>query len=211
MKTIQTNVYQFSELSNEAKEIAINEFRNEGIDTSFIYDDAYKTVKQFHEIFGTKEGNNSWLDVRCNNFEDNVCNLTGIRLRTYIINNFGSQLYKGKYYSLWSKTEKSYKHYTEGYPVLKTRYSKCIFWHSCVLTGMCYDESLLQPIYEFIENYKEKSDYYSYMDIETLMNDCFESLTKDVESEVDAQSSDECIIDTLEANDYEFTEDGKRY
>ena len=109
------------------------------------------------------------------------------------------------------QTEKSYKYYKDGYPVLKSRHSKVILDNCCVLTGVCYDNSLLQPIYDFLERYNEKKDYYLYMDFQTLLNDCFESLEKDVKDEEDAQYKDDVISENIEANEYEFTADGRRF
>lgn len=211
MKTIRTKVYSFSELNEAAQQKAINNYRNNGIDTDYIYDDAHNTVKQFNNLFGTKESGRSWLDINTGHIDDNILNLKGLRLRTYIINNFGHKLYKGKYFSLWSKTEKSYKYYKEGFPVLKSRYSKVLFDNCCVLTGVCYDNSILQPVYDFIENYKGKADYYSYMDFETLMNDCIAELGKDIESEIDGINEDAHIAELLQNNDQEYTKDGKEF
>lgn len=210
-RTIRTKVYKFNELTEDAKQKAIEKFRNNGIDTDFIYDEAEKTVKEFHKLFRTKADGRSWLDVYTGHIDDNIMNLKGLRLRTYILNKFGHGLYKGKYFSLWSKTEKSYKHYKNGYPVLKSRRSKVIVDNCCTLTGVCYDDSILQPIYDFIDNYKQKADYYSYMDFETLMNDCFSELSKDIENEVEAMNEDGEIAETIQANEYEFTADGRRF
>lgn len=80
-----------------------------------------------------------------------------------------------------------------------------------MLTGVCYDEDILQPVYDLIERYNEKKDYYSYMDFETLINDCFSSLEKSVEDEEDANYTDEAITESLENNDDEYTKDGERY
>ena len=209
MKTIRTKIYEFSELTPDAKEKAIDQLRY-SFPTDHVYDEAQKTVEAFHELFGTKSGSRSWLDCNSGHIDDNIMNLKGLRLRTWIINNFGKELYKGKYFSLWSKTEKSYKHYKEGYPVLKSRYSKVLFDNSCVLTGVCYDMSLLQPVYDFLDNYHVKVDYYSYMDLETLFNDCFSELEKDIDSEVQVMTDDEYVIEQIEANEYEFFKDGTR-
>ena len=211
MRTVRTKVYQFAELSDKAKDKA-RAYMNENFGlTDHVYDEAAETVKKFHEIFGTKEGNSSWLDVRTGHIDDNVLELKGLRLQKYIWNNFGKYLYKGKYYSLWSNTEKSYKHYKEGHPVLKTRYSKITLDNSCVLTGVCYDNDLLDPMYDFLERYKDKADYYSYMDFETLLTDCFKSLEKSIENEIDSIDSDESLKDLCEANNYEFTQEGIFY
>lgn len=211
MRTVRTKVYKFDELSEQAQQKAVDSYIAQyGIETDFIYDEAHETVKAFHEAFGTKENRRSWLECDCSNIENDVLELKGLRLRTYIINNFWDNLFKGKYFSLWSKTEVSFKYHKEGYPVLKSRHSKVLFDNTCTLTGVCYDMSLLQPIYDFIE-YKDKPDYYSYMDFETLMNDCFASLEKDIDSEVEAQSSFEVVSEQLRSNDSEFTKQGNLF
>lgn len=213
-RTIRTKVYKFSELSEKAKDKAIEWYRNAGgsaEDIQSIYDEAHDSVKAFHDIFGTLEGSRSWLDVYTGKIDDTILNLKGLRLQKYIWNNFKNSLYKGKYYSLWSKKDVSYKYHKEGYPVLKSRHSKVVLDNSCVLTGVCYDHNLLQPIYDFLENYRQKADYYSYMDFETLINDCFESLEKALQSEEEYRNSDEAIIEAIEANDYEFTREGLKF
>ena len=210
MKTVEINICKFSELSEEAKGSVINKWRNNGIDVNYIYDEAYATVNKFNELFGINEGSRSWLDFNTDHIDDSILELKGIRLRTYIINNFWHGLYKGKYFSLWSKKDISFKHYKNGYPVLKSRNSKVIFDNSCTLTGVCYDHSMLQPVYDLIE-WNEKSDYNSNLDFESLIEDCFHNLKSDLESEVEYMNSDEAITETIEANDYDFTEDGDIY
>ena len=214
MKTIEIKLYKFEELSKEAQQKAINNKRDEGIDTDFIYDDAYKTVKEFHKVFNTDEGTISWLDVRLN-FEDDILNLKGIRLRTYILNNFGYALFTPKFIGSLSTNEfVSHKRIKSPVNVnsvgnrFNPYYSGVQKDNSCVLTGVCYDESLLKPIYDFLE-WNEKPDYNSYMDIETLIDECFESLKNDIESEIDYMNEDNYIIDEIENNDTDFTEDGE--
>ncbi len=206
MKTVSIKLYSFDELSEKAKQYAINRER-ENLSRDYIYDDAEKTVDRFNEIFNVKQGRNSWLEFSLSHLDDNILNLKGQRLRTYIINNFWNDLFKGKYFSLWSKTEVSYEHYKDGYPVLKSRHSKVIFDNSCTLTGVCYDHSLLQPMYEFLE-WNLRPDYNSYMDLETLIGDCFANLEKDIDSEIEHAESDENISETLRNNEYTFEENG---
>jgi hypothetical protein len=211
-RTVRTKVYKFNELKPKAKEKAIEQYRSTGMiaeDIQIRYDEAHETVKAFHNVFGTEEGTRSWLDVRTEHIDDNTLSLKGLRLQKYIWNNYSRDLYKGKYYSLWSKKDVSYKHHKEGHPVLKTRYSKVMLDNNCVLTGTAYDHSLLQPMYDFLENYRLKADYYSYMDLETLLNDCFASLDKTMKEEEDYFNSDESIIESIQSNEYEFTQDGK--
>jgi len=208
MRTIQTKVYSFSELSEDAKETAINEFRSKGIETGFIYDDAYQSVKKFHTIFGTKEGHRSWLYVQTSHIDDCILELTGLRLQKYIWNNYKQDLFKGKYYSLWSKKDISYKYHKEGYPVLKARYSKIILENSCVMTGVCYDHDLLQPFYDYLNKKDFSNDNTTLYD---LFQDAFSSLEESIEREVEFRNSDESIIEYIESNSYEFTKEGIQF
>lgn len=224
MRTIRTKVYKFNELSEDAQQRAIDQWRNNGnVDTSYLYDEAHNTVKKFHDIFGTQEGRRSWLDVSCDQIDNNILELKGLRLRTYIINNFWQYLFKGKYYNSWSTKERvkhrkvtsTRKTKANGWNV-EPKHGEAEYWNvyygltpdnSCVLTGVCWDMDLLQPIYEFLE-WKLRPDYNSYMDFETLMNDCFHSLGKSLESANDYANSDEGIREDLQNSDNEFTQDG---
>lgn len=211
MRTITKELFTFDELSEEAKEKAVNSARAKdwaSEDVRYFYQEARQTVDKFHGLnLGTKLGNRSWLEVNFDYVSDNILNLKGLRLRTWVINNL--PLWKGKYYSLWSKTEVSHKHHKEGYPVLKSRYSKVFADTSCVLTGVCWDDSFLQPIHDFIAWKNAKA--YESMDFETLVSDCFHSLAKDLQSNEEYSNSDEAIIDSIKANGIEFDIEGNIY
>jgi len=204
MRTVRTKIYKFEELTKEAQQKAINKHR-EVMDNDFIYDDTHKVVEAFNDVFETKEGRNSWLDVYTDHMEENILELKGLRLQKYLWNNYKNQLFKGKYYSLWSKKDISYKYHKNGYPVLKSRYSKVLKQNSCVLTGMCYDDDMLQPIYDFLEKRNFSNCTITFYH---LINDCFDELRKTVENEIDYRNTDDAIIEEIKANDYEFTENG---
>ena len=187
MKTISVNIYSFNELSKEAKQKAISDYRD-CKDTSYIYNDAHKTVKKFNDIFNTKEGGHSWLEINCY-IDDNILNLSGLRLRTYIINNYGDALFKNKYI----KRIKG-----------KSVYSKIKKDNCCVLTGVCYDDDILSPIYKFLE---QKS--FDCTTFEDLLKKCFINLKCVLDDEEEYMRSDEYITESILANEYEFYENGK--
>ena len=215
MKVIQTEFFDFNELSEDAKEIAINEIINKQ-DNSFMYDEAYKTVKEFNKVFNIKEGSRSWLDFSLDKVSDNLLQLKGLRLRTYLINNFGYWIYK----KLWMKSfvsDKQIKHKR----VISKEDNKGNFYNSyysgiqknnsCVLTGMCYDDEILNPIYDFIDNYKENANNYYFTDFEDLIKDCFHNLKECLDSEEEYMYSDEGVIEEINNNNYSFTIDGKLF
>jgi len=208
MRTIETIAYTFNELSDNAKETAIVNYRYNA-DYSWIYEDALSSIKAFNNIFNTKMARD-YFDVNTSNIDENILNLSGLRLRKYLINNFSNSLYKGKYFSIQSKTEKSYKYYTEGFPVTKKRYSKVMKVNDCAMTGMCYDDVLLTPIYKFIEEYASDIRNNNYVTFEDLLGDCFHSLKISVEDEIEGNNTEEAIAEYFYANGYEFDENGNQ-
>lgn len=215
MHVVKTEIFDFNELSEDAKEIAINEIRNTQ-DNIFMYDESYKTVKEFNEVFNIKEGSRSWLDFSLDKVSNDLLQLKGLRLRTYLINNFGYWIYK----KLWMKSfvsDKQIKHKR----VISKEDNKGNFYNSyysgiqknnsCVLTGMCYDNEILKPIYDFIDNYKQDAKNYDFTDFEDLIKYCFHNLKKCLDSEEEYMYSDKGVIEEINNNDYYFTKDGKRF
>ena len=74
---------------------------------------------------------------------------------------------------------------------------------------MCYDDNMLEPLYKFMEQYNHKQDQHTT--IEDLFTECFEALRITLEREEEYLNSDEAIIETIEANDYEFLATGKLF
>ena len=72
---------------------------------------------------------------------------------------------------------------------------------NCPFTGYCFDENLLDKIRDFIKHPWD-TDYRG------LMQDCIDDFCKAYADDVDYQYSDEAVDESIEANDYEFDEDG---
>jgi hypothetical protein len=105
MKTICTNVYLFSELSESAQENAISQYRNNrnrGDDCSFYYDELKDSINAMCDVFGIKTGN-TYSDLRFGMIDDNILHLSGVRLYKYIMNNYYSDLFKPVYIKLIDK------------------------------------------------------------------------------------------------------------
>ena len=216
MRTITTTVeaYKFEELSEEAKEKAIQEIRGNGIDISHCYDEAHESVKKFHNTFRSEEGRNSWYDVRTGHIDDNILELTGQRLRTYLINNFPAAFYERKFrghskndhrsteepkrHRLVEKIRKDHK--GNFYRVFRSNFleESC-----CPFTGVCYDEDLLKPFKDFIKQPDSRT-------FEDLLQEAGETLRTSLENEEEYRNSDAAITEDIEANEYEFTEDGEQ-
>lgn len=188
MRKIETTVYSFSELSENAKKRAMDKFYSNGWEPAW-GDENLSSLKEFYKLFDylIKSGNRNWTDVRFIGDTD-VLNLSGIRAMKYLWNNYGNDLFKGKYY------------YRNG----KSRYSKVQRDNtSCVLTGFCMDDDVLQPIYEFLKKPDQRT-------IEDLLQECVESWRIASERDEEYQQSEEYFSEEAYANGWEFTEDGER-
>ncbi len=221
MKTIELKLYSFDELTEEAKNTAIKNYRNQDNDNcDFIYSDAEKTVEKFCEAFSVKTGRDSWLDCYTSHIDDFILNLTGLRLQKYLYNNFGSTLYKRKYLKHGENFEnrpvklfrmQKLNEINQGPNKGKfyfTYYSNLKKDTCCNLTGVCYDNDIMQPIYNFLEDRNPESNNTTF---ESLFIDCFQSLKKSLENECDYMNSDEYISEQLSENGSEFTENGQIY
>jgi len=222
MKTIikEIKVYSFDELSEDSQAIAVDNLRAKGIDTDYIYDEAYKTVKKFNDLFNIKSPHNSWLEFSTSHIDDNIIELKGLRLRKWIINNFGNELYTRKFYNSIGDN-RIIKHpcikvhmfdINKGARVSSSNfyYSRIQKTNSCVLTGVYYDDVILEPIYDLIQ-YTNRKDYNSYQDFDSLIRECFAKLEQCIENEVESIQTFEYLREEFIENGQEFTEDGEIY
>lgn len=198
-KTIRTKVYRFEALGKNAKQTAIEDFRNDNYEDTYLSDEAWESIKAFGKAFDINFRSIDYLETYRNKYsfemEDNILELSGIRLRTYLLNNYSSILFERKHYGQYKKRENGKYRYD--------RYSKIQTIESCCpFTGVCWNEDLLQPIRNFID--KPNSN-----DFKDLLEDSIHEVCKSVEGEINARNEDEVIIETIEANDYWFTQDGK--
>lgn len=213
MRIIETKAYKFNELSDEAKENAINEYRKQGIEYHFQSENS-DTLEKFCDIFPVKVTDYSYGGYSHSYInwdykgDDNARELSGIRLMKYIINNYSRYIYKGKYYSTNLKENREYNHPNIKNKLLSNKkifhafYSRIQKDNCCVLTGYCIDDDILQPIYDFLKSPKE------HITFEDLLGDCLESWVIACKNDCEHCESDEYITDMIEANDYEFNENG---
>ena len=209
MRKIEIKIYSFSELSEEAKETAIQDERNTQ-DFDYIYDDVLETIKAFCDIFNFSVKTRNSIFEPIIDVPFDVSNLHGQRLKTYIYNNYGNTLFKGKYYGKLVDTEKDGTKIEKGkaHPAglrLVQRRSKVFKSDCCVLTGVCYDDDMLSVFYDFLKGVK-----YQDLNLEELIEQAFYNLESSVNNEIEYRQSDEGIEEELTERDEEFTENGKR-
>lgn len=208
MRTIELKLLKFSELSDKAKEKACENYRNKGYEPAWTQENR-ETMEKFAEIFPIKIMNWSYGGrgegvSYCFTVDDTIEELSGQRLATYIWNNYRHDIFKGKYYSSPMRNVPVDKQHPAGLTYTK-RYSKIILENCCVLTGYCMDDSILAPIYKFLN----KPDIN--VNFKDLLDDCFDEWINACNADVEFQNSDEYVGEHLEANEYEFIEEGETY
>lgn len=80
----------------------------------------------------------------------------------------------------------------------------CKVAKNCNLTGMCYDDDMMQPIYDFLE-----LRTFDETNLQDLFNECFDAIRTTLQEEESYMYTDEYISEEIEANGYEFTKEGK--
>ncbi len=172
MRTIKTAVYKFSELSDKAKEKALQD--NFNTDEYFWGKDAIKSLRKFVGYFNGELSDwnidflepyrNSWrLDLPDDMEEDDIKDLL------FSLGSFNPDTLKGK--------------------------------GDCKLTGYCADEDLIDGF--------RIAWFNGERDLRELIEAGISTWEIAVKKDCEYQFSEECFAETAEANDYEFTEDGK--
>lgn len=194
MRTIETNIFNFSELSEEAKQNAIEEIRNK--ETDFFWSNEWMaSIKQGLVNFGAELQNYSidfcnpsQSSFKISNDNSNTEELTGLRLRTWLLNNYYHNFFQRKPQGAYTKSD---------------RRSKITFIEtSCPFTGYCGDEDFMDTFRAFIKSPDNRT-------LDELLNEATEAVIQAGAKDYECQTSDEGIKDSIEANGYEFTETGE--
>ena len=193
MKTKTINIYSYAELSEEAKENALQNYRgkhNEIFWQEEILESLKGLFKNCSDI-SLKDYSlgeyNSWIKVEFTNEE--VENFTGKRAMAWIENNLLSNIR----ISYYGEKRKELRQYGSGYYANKIK--------PCPFTGVCYDEDFLDCL---LKDIKEGCD------LETSFKELATAYKKIINNEWEYQNSEEYISEHFEANEYEFDIDGNQ-
>jgi hypothetical protein len=172
MKTIEIKLYSFNELSEDAKEKAINE----------LYD-----INLFYEWWDSIYEDAKNIDIKITGFD----------------------IDRGRY----CKIENLNDWHTIADKIMQEHGENCETYKIA--------ESFLKERDEIIDTAirDEDGDFEDENEIDNLLDNLESDFKNDISEEYlsmlrkgyDYLSSPEAIIETIEANDYEFTENGKRY
>lgn len=206
MKEIMVKLYSFDELSDDAKENAIEKARERNC--AWYWDSVQMEIDALSDIAYTLGANKkvnyefstcspSYIEF---SFGDIADDLKDIRALKYIYNNFISPFVKGKYYSTNGK-------YINGKYTYKKHYSKAIKEFSSV-SGL-YIDFVVHDIYlEYVENIKKHVSFSVADFIEDVENRLCKTILEAAES---YDSNDEWKERLLDDDREIYNSDGTIY
>ena len=187
MKTIKINLFSFDELSNEAQQNAYENWLN--TEREFFWgEEAIGSIKHSLDHFG--------FDLYDYSIDYSCANQSSVSIRRLFdfpdeINNMtGIRLYKYIY---------------NNYLFQPAKYNKSgnsILSGNCPFSGYYMDEVFLDEIRKFMD----KPYNITFYD---LMNNCIYNCLKEIEEDYEYQNSFNYFAEECEANEIEFTQDGK--
>jgi hypothetical protein len=216
MELIVTPAYELSELSHEAKNKAYTDFYNNN-QYDFELIDIKETLNAFCDIF-----NISWKKFDFTQYcsidyvlhlKEDILNLKGKRLISYLWNNYRNDLFKGKY--LKSKTFEAIpatKHKYQSFKLSRrndNKYYWCTYRSNinleaeAVLTGNYLDMDILEPIYKILR------EYDPYTTFEELMDKCLNNYLSQCNINYEYYYSFDNFAEISEINEYRYNEQGK--
>lgn len=224
MKTINLTLFSFDELSeNVQKKIIERERWNVMERCMDCYASEYKaSLKSFENLTNTGAFNwNVGYSRYSFNFmfndllyhenpydcDKDIClsDLRGKLLFRYINNNIMPYITKGRYYSKGKYVDGKYQY--------KDRHSKILLENNnCPLTGVCYDQDILDPIIRYYKTWNSYPEDFSWPD---LMRQCYDNFFKSWHEEYEYWADNEdAIREELHNNQYEdrlYYENGNVY
>jgi len=214
MRTIEVKILKFNELSEDSKNKVIKEWQNDQNNFDYVFNEAEKPLDKYCDLFNVNYRNIDFLEPYRNqykiNIEETILSLSGPRLMAYLWNNYGKDIVKPKFIGSL-KTNEYIKHNRIKSPLQPNKlgnrfnpyYSGCQFEYSCPLSGTWIDNLLLDCFFNVMTGKDLNSTF------EDLINEGINNLCKGLQKEYEYQTSEQAIIEIIEANDYEFTEEGQ--
>lgn len=222
MRTTEITLYKFNELSEDSQQAAYQEWISGGPDNSHVAYEAIDSLKAFADVFPVKITNwslgsyRSHIDLEFTGDQD-IAELSGQRLATYIYNNFWESITSRKYFKSFTRpaSDPVLRHRKLTHKILQYGPNKGAHFYQyyglkrefghCPLTGVCYDADLLTPIEDFLQSPDSTTTFFD------LLESCASELASSVQKECEYNESFAAFEDWSSANDREYTEDGELY
>ena len=200
MRTIERQIFRYDELSEQAKQVAIESMKEE-ISSVRTESDSYEyrnTLEKIENIFGVKVYNwevneyNPYFRFEFTNIEEDTENEPRLLLR-YLNTNVLPYIDNKKRY--YSKTARASR---------KSRILCNKSFDYC-LTGCWCDDAVDNALNNINQSVK------NHLNVREFVENLLEGFFKQWQNDFEYACSDEFIAEEIEANDYEFYENGKPY
>ena len=198
MRTIQYKVYNYDELSVQAQKMAVDSLRDKIASTRIESDaDDYRnTLEMIEQVFRVKV--RDWYIDGCTYFfrfdfvgiDEDIENEPRLLLRYLNTNVLPCIDNKKRYYSKTARVSRKSR------ILCNKDYIYC-------LTG-CWTDSAVDDAMDNINQSAKK-----HLNAREFVEGILERFFKQWQNDYEYSYSDECITEEIEANDYEFYEDGK--
>lgn len=222
MKTIEVKLYKFSELNEEAQQVAVA--KNQENQHYFSQGENSASLKAFENMCNLRStdysyGGQTYATARTGQIDDDILQLKGKRLLSYVWNNY-SEIFSRKYLNHGELREERRNGY---HRMRKTRtiesgpnagkssssyYSNIqLDTLNCPFTGYYMDNEILFPMYQLWEKFDAEKT------LEELLQECIKSWVDACENDYQHTMSEEYSREELESNGEEnyYTEDGEKY
>ena len=198
MRIIERKIYRYDELSEQAQKVAIESMRDE-ISNVRIESDSYEyrnTLDKIENIFRVHiydwsvDEYNSYFRFNFVGIDEDMENEPRLLLRYLNTNVLPCIDNQKRYYSKTARVSR------------KSRIL-CYKYYDCCLTG-CWTDSAVDDALDNINESVKKQ-----LSAREFVEGILEGFFKQWQNDYEYSYSDECITEEIEANNYEFYEDGK--
>ena len=200
MRTIEYQIYRYDELSEQAQQVAI-EFMKDEISNVRTESDSYEyrnTLDKIEHLFGVNvydwhvDEYNSYFRFNFVGIDEDMENEPRLLLRYLNTNVLPCIDNKKRYYSKTARASRKSR------ILCNNSYNYC-------LTGCWCDDAIDNALNNINQSVKNRLNAREF--VENLLEGFFKQWRNDYEY----SCSDECIAEEIEANDYEFYENGRPY
>lgn len=193
MRVKEIKLFKFNELSESAQAKAIETYRNNNFDVPWQEEifQSFKKVFESAEIklldYRLSPDFTSYIKIDLDR-NDPVYNLSGARALAWLENNLLCKLRITRMEYLKNRLQ----NFKYGYRIGKIK--------DCPFTGYCADDDFINCLVESVKNGDCIGEAFKIRMVEKYC--------ELIQAEIDYQNSEEYIIESFEANDYEFLECG---
>lgn len=236
MKEITIRLYDYDELSPEAKKRAIEEWRSEGVE-HFWGHEAEGTLRKLQEYLGIEVTrwayspyNHDSGVIRFTHYSDDQLALAGRRAQAFLWNNFANLIIqpRKKWYAKHhdGRVDPSGCLHGDGWKNMSWEsnvFFDRVYDGTCPLTGVCFDNDALDPLAYFCLGmewdeetrkrvmipHSKRANWVSTT-VEDVLRGCVDSLLQSAQDDWDSQFTEDYFSEYARMNGFMFDESGHK-